>query len=218
MDQELKKYINFLFGIMHEAELSGVFPVTIDLLQSARKLSGRNPTTGKYEKLEFERESLEDGTFMPFYFTGIMSYLIFLEIMGDIAMRKGHKSRFSNGIHIALECYSSFNENQIKAIRALRNSLVHKFGLATKSTAQKGMIHKFAISRDRNISAVQLPDKPWDGKYSEKGDDTNTTIYVFDLIDTIEEVYSRMKKDIIDDNVDIKVEGIHEIKARLTYS
>jgi hypothetical protein len=62
------------------------FSTLILLLKSSRSLSGRNMRTGVYvyEKNEINEQNFADGTYLSFQFSGLISYLILLELIGSI--------------------------------------------------------------------------------------------------------------------------------------
>lgn len=190
------------------------------LLRGARDLSGRNPSDGTYDMNEFSVKNFENRTIHSNLFTGLINYLIFLEQLGSIFKKNGSVSQRTNGILLALEDFSPLplSEEKIFAIKTLRNCLTHGYGLATKKESRSQdikSIHKFTISIERNSEIVKLPLETWNEDFSNKGEELNTTIYILDLIDLFEKLYSKLKEEIENDNVTLKI-CMNELKARFT--
>lgn len=83
---------------------------------------------------------------MPFQFTGLINYLILLEQFGSIFIPKNQvKIKEKNGIFCSLKYYSKLSDEQINAIKSLRNSLTHKFGLATEKKPSQKPPRKFIL-------------------------------------------------------------------------
>jgi len=188
------------------------------LLRGARHLSGRDLYNGIYKMKELTKQNFKRQTYFPNFFTGLINYLIFLEQLGGIFKIKGRAvPNQKNGIHLAFKNFFTLTDDKIFAIRALRNSLVHQYGLATGKENGKNikLIYKFTVSVERNSEIVKLPLTTWDGSFSNKNDESNTTIYVIDLIDVIEKLYSKLKEEINNNNVEFNV-SLDELKARFT--
>ena len=185
------------------------------LLRAARKLSGRDLSTGLYVMNEINIDNFKDQIYHSNLFSGLINYLIFLEQVGSIFKLKSAKK---NGIHIALENFSNLNKKQILAVRALRNSLTHNYGLATENNPKNlENRHKFTLSSERNDEIVKLPSTPWTGDFSNKSDCSNTIIFITNLEDLIENVYLKLKKEVSKNNVEISLSnGLDELKARFT--
>ncbi len=188
------------------------------LLRGARKLSGRDLLTGVYQMNELTPDNFEEQLYHSNLFTGLINYLIFLEQVGSIFKIKGATSTKQNGIHLALQSFSSLTEEQIFAIRALRNSLTHKYGLATEKNPDNIKLrHKFTITIERSTEIIKLPLSAWSGDFSDKSEHSNTTVYIIDLIDEIEKAFSKLKAQIDKQNIEISLAGGRdELKARFT--
>src|SRR5689334_2754493 len=121
-DQE---FLNKFLDIQQPMELQPTrFSTVALLLRGARKLSGRDLTSGEYVMNELNQENFKDQTYHTYQFLGLINYLIFLEQIGSIFKFPSTKT---NGIHITLEKFSVLTPQQIFAVRALRNSLAHNF-------------------------------------------------------------------------------------------
>lgn len=185
------------------------------LLRGARKMSGRDLTSGDYVMNELTEENFREQTYHSHQFSGLINYLIFLEQIGSIFKFPSTKT---NGIHIALEKFSALSEQQIFAVRALRNSLAHDFGLATEIIPQNvNKRHKFSLSIERNRETIKLPIVRWEGNFDDKTDETNTTVFIIDLCDLIEDVYFKLKEEVLNDNTELNLSGgLNELKGRFT--
>lgn len=185
------------------------------LLKSSRKLSGFNIKSGVYEKNEYNEINFKEGTFLPFQFTGLISYLILLEQIGSAFKPKNvNNIDKTNGIYRSLKYYSNLDSDSITCILNLRNSLVHKFGLSTEN--KKDNFH-YILSSERNRKIIKKPDTKWDGDYSNKQPETYVTIYQIDLIILIESIYSKILEDLHNDNLELILDkGMAELVSRYT--
>jgi len=172
--------------------------------------------TGTYNKNELNFENFADETYQSFQFTGLINYLIFLEQLGSILKPK-YKCRIDNGngIYCCLKYYSGLSDNKINALKSLRNSLTHKFGLATEQGSIKIPPRKFILSIGENPDIVELPKVEWDGNFTAKLDQSSTTIHITDLIKLIEKIYQQILEDNNSNKLDILLE-IPELESRFT--
>lgn len=157
-------------------------------LRSARKHTGRDINTGKDILGLLTEENVVNDIYYAEYFTGLTVYLILLDQIGCIFKKVGYKEgQKTNGIQIALENFSTLNPDQIKALRALRNSLTHNFGLTSAEDSRKKaknkkkeQLYKFCLYYDKNQLPV-IPNMTWDGDYNDKTDNTDTIILINSL-------------------------------------
>jgi hypothetical protein len=194
------------------------FSTIVLLLKGGRKLFGCDLETGEYQMNELNEENILDQTYHSFQFSGLINYLILLEQIGSIFKPINATSiKKTNGIFCALKFFSQLSDEKIKAIISLRNSLTHRFGLATEKKPSVKPPRKFILSIERDKEIVKLPNIDWDGTFSDKSDSTNTTIFIIDLVDQIEKIYKEVSTKLINNNLDIiPIGGIDEIKARYT--
>ena len=194
------------------------FSTIILLLRSSRKLFGCDLKTGIYNKNELNEENYENETYQSFQFTGLINYLILLEQFGSIFKPKNQlKIKEKNGIFCSLKYYSSLSIDQIETIRSLRNSLAHKFGLATEKKQNKKPPRKFIISIEHNPEIVKLPKIDWAGVFTDKSQQSSTTIHIINLITLIESIYQQMVTDNNSNNLALILEdGIPELETRYT--
>jgi len=211
-----KPFIKSLIDINQPMENDSCRYSTLSLLlKGARKLSGRDLKTGEYIGEKLSKQNIEDGTDRSFLFTGLMNYLIFLEQIGTIFNENPREK--NNKIRVALKNFSSLTNKKINAVIALRNSFVHNYGLAAydNNNSNRHLRHKFSLSIERNTDIVKLPIGNWGGDFSDKSDETLTEVYIIDLIDLIEGIYSQIREGVETDNLSSKLEE-DEIKSRFT--
>lgn len=191
------------------------------LLRGARKLSGRNIENGSYEMNELNEQNFIEQTFFSFQFAGLINYLIFLEQIGSIFKPINQEAPTGkgrgNGIYRTLSYYTNLNDKKKKSVVALRNSLTHKFGLATESKPNSGFPARFSLSISRNDEIIEIPKEGscWKGDFSNKSDDCLTIVYIIDLLDQIENIYQNIYDNLNDDNIEMLIE-LDELKARYT--
>jgi len=227
MDEKHKDIINHLFELQmpSSGDISRISNIG-SILKAARYLSGRNLETGIYEMNELTINNVLVGLIHPFQFAGVMCYLILLEQIGTIFRFINEPSCHNNkGIICALKKFSNLNdEKKTKSIDALRNSLTHRFGLATEKKQNKpdksdksDKQYKFILSIERNKGIVKLPISPWLGDFSDKSEDTSTTIYMIDFADMVEQIIDKVKNEINLENLELKLkDGVDELYARYT--
>lgn len=127
-------------------------------------------------------------------YSALLNYLVFLEMVGTIFKPIQSKTLNSNnGIYKALKYFGeNLDHQEISAIRALRNSLAHNFGLAIKNSKFHYLTHKFALDFSDDKNLITPPIKKWKGKFSDKSDETLTTINYNNLIQLIENIYQKL--------------------------
>lgn len=148
-------------------------------------------------------------------FSALLSYFICLEQIGTIFFRKPKSRKRENGIVKAIKMFSNeqLTENELKALKNLRNSLGHAFGLVNVNV--KKATHKYTLSfKEESNKILELPKKEWDGNYLDKTIETSTIIYVFPLIRFIE----RAIRNVVDEYHKGTLDSIslEEIKSRFT--
>lgn len=192
------------------------FSTPILLLKGARKLAGRNLKTGVYEKKEFNDNNFDEGTYHSFQFMSISNYLILLEQFGGLFNNKlKPEPTETNEIQRALENFTNMQPIERNAIYSLRNSLLHRFGLTTELKLGKPeFMHKFTLSIERNSEVVSIREKDWNS-FSDKDSLSNTKVYIIDLIDLIERIYSDIIIGYKTGNVELRIDE-KELKARYT--
>lgn len=190
-------------------------------LEDARFLSGRNPKTGMYIGIMWcnINKSVMYGSNS---FLGLIGYLIFMDLIGGLFRKNGFKSD-KNEIYKALKQFSSFNDEEIFVIIALRNSLTHNYSLVNipnNKNEDDMKLHKFELIYEETdfIISVPLEYDRWirdDFSENSKADKFNTKIGVQKLINEFEYVYANLKEDYDKDKVTLTL-GLEELKARFT--
>jgi len=206
------------FTVSNEIE-NNRYSCLIIALEDSRMLTGRNLENGKYD-LNILRN---DKTFLnPNSFIGIINYLLFLEMIGEIFRLKSFKTNKTNNIFKALKQFgNSIPENDINTIIALRNSLAHNYGLINTPKYSKEnptKRHKFIIDNsDDCLVLIKYPTKKWDGDYTDKSDDSSTIVSSIKLIELIESIYRNLRNEIDKNSIELSLKGgIEELKSKFT--
>ncbi len=157
----------------------------------------------------------------------LLLYLICLEQFGKIFC-KNKKNSDTNGIFKVLQQYSpkKFDDEQLKAIKNLRNSLCHHFGLVCNNMHEKKdyQNYKFILSFVENDEAVICPEKEWDGSYDnlsspvsmDKFDiQTSFQISVPSLIDIFKKTIENIRDAYNTNKLHIELGGAKTLEQRL---
>lgn len=194
-------------------------------LKSARRLTGRNPLDGtakciddmRFNLLDIDKE--DDQPTDEKMMIGLTMYLILLDLIGCLFERKDKSVECKNGVKRALTLFSKLEPSKIEAIKDLRNSLAHNFGLATETIKDKkgkeNEGHKFTLSFTNDDPIIKLPTKEWNNKYEDKEDESSTVIGVYALCNEIENIIKDLMKTYESDNLKFKLPD-EEIKSRFT--
>lgn len=111
-------------------------------IRSARHQTGRNVVTGKALGIcEMEYNVLKkDGVtthqlYNENFFSGLAMYLIAIDCIGCLFENSTITPKIENNNSIirALKSFSSLDDERTEAVKDLRNTLAHNFGLATES-------------------------------------------------------------------------------------
>lgn len=186
-------------------------------LNDARKITGRNKTTGIKES---DIILLNDDFFDSNSFLGLIQYLIILDMVGTI-FKTGFITSKNNKIYRTLKQYSNLNDADIDIIISLRNSLAHNYGLinipdSTKDYPTK--LHKFIIINDSSAPLIEHPIRNWDIiDYRNKNEEYSTKIGYTKLCDLVELVYLTLKSSFDNGTTVLNLNGgIEELKSRFT--
>lgn len=179
-------------------------------LTDARKLTARDQKTGKpnYDLLENEKSFFDPNSFIC-----LINYLLILDLIGEVFVKGKDKN-----IMKALSKFGAEISKEDKyAIKALRNSFAHNYGLINISK-NKEFCHKFILEFSENSLIIKHPEIEWDGIFNKtKSDVTSTTIYVKNLIDYIEDIWKKLNTEIDGETIDIVLDDrIEELKSRFT--
>ncbi|MEQ8909387.1 MAG: hypothetical protein RIC95_09355 [Vicingaceae bacterium] len=204
---ELKKYEEF----KEEGRSSNL----IIALRGARKLTGRDIKTGKLlskkESLNKMNQDFKDGTYHSSLFLGLVNYLIILDLIGSLFSKQTANKQRKNGLENALENFTVLKKEEKDAIKELRNSLAHNFGLG-----QPKNIFSLSNSYPKMIS---LPESKNDFFVTKsKSKDSYTKINDVKLCSFVEEVFNEVKKCFGSNELKLK-NGLNEqeIKSRFTF-
>ena len=183
-------------------------------LRGARRLTGRNSDTGlllkEEERLELICQNIETDHYYSNQLLGITNYLIILDLIGCVFSRKDETKMSKDGIEHALLNFSKLNNEDLKAIKALRNSLAHNFGLGNDA-------HVFSLS-DKYSDMIKTPNKE-DAYYltKTKEERSYTNVNPNKLFDFIESIYIMLHQLLEVDKLELK-KGVDEdvIRAKFT--
>ncbi len=157
-------------------------------------------------------------------FAALLLYLVSLEQVGELFIKDTPK-KDNNGIVKTLRDYTSLSNDEIQAIKGLRNALGHNFGLVAEADNRsrnefgaKDYKYTLVYNSDKNDIVIELPKEDFGNKgrpidWSDKSEETYTKIYPINLINLIEkEIIEKIQSD-----SDIKLtKNIEEIKSRFT--
>ncbi|MBR6445684.1 MAG: hypothetical protein IKS94_04535 [Prevotella sp.] len=151
-------------------------------------------------------------------FSALLSYLICLEQIGTIFYIKDKiNEKESNGIVNAINFFSpGLSQKERIALKNLRNSLGHTFGLVNLDHHKKGT-HKFNLNfHEESKDVIKVPSEKniWDGDYLEKSERTDTIVYVYPLIRFIEKTIQNVIGEYYKGN--LRFIDYEEIKSRFT--
>jgi len=209
----INKFTNSL--VIEENRYSCLMMAILD----ARKLSGRNPGSGKQE---YDFLVSKNSFLNPNSFIGIISYLIILDMIGEIFIKKGMsfgKKSKNKKIEKALKQFGgSISEQDIDVIVSLRNSLAHNYGLINSpwcDDENDRKRHKFTLINDERSFLIKYPvGNKWNGDFKDKSKDSSTEVSVYNLIEV---VYVNLKSDIEKNKVELALnKGVDELKARFS--
>lgn len=151
-------------------------------------------------------------------FVALLLYLISLEQLGEIFC-KAEDGSDTNGIaKILYKHCCCLNERQIDAIKNLRHSLAHNFGLVSVPISEKYDSFKYTLVFDNYTKdkIVELPKKMWERKaWDDKSEETSTKIYPINLIKLVECVIRRVLLGVTSSETQLNLD-IDEIKTKYT--
>lgn len=185
-----KELIGNLLNVPDSEQFSNESRVSTLLiaLRGARKLCGRSLDTGDLidedKKLDKLIEELEEGRYYSALFIGLTNYLVLLDLLGFVfTKQKNIKNIPKDGIMNALNSFTDLTPNEKKAIKALRNSLAHNFGLANKD-------YNFSLSYQyENMMEIARPPTVKKGESRQK---ILININEVELCTFIESIYTKV--------------------------
>ena len=144
-------------------------------------------------------------------FSALSLYLIALDQLGHLFV-KGKESVKVGEILKKAKISEFGNEDIRKAIKQLRNSLCHNFGLANN----RKPFYKFTLDFNDENKIIELPMKVWDGNWSDKMKETQTTVHIFPLCNAIEKAINSVITQYEQGEIQCVISDIEEVKSRFT--
>ena len=144
-------------------------------------------------------------------FSALSLYLIALDQLGHLFV-KGKESVKVGAILKKAKIAEFGKEDTRKAIKQLRNSLCHNFGLANN----RKPFYKFTLDFEKIDKIIEMPAKVWDGNWADKSEETQTTIYVFPLCSAIEKAIDSVILQYKNGKINCEIIDMEEIKSRFT--
>lgn len=169
----------------------------------------------------FKQEGIQIPTEDGFYMTSLLLYLNCLEQIGSLFKDDEH------GIHRAINEFHNnstnrkldvVTEDELTAIRNLRNSLAHNLGLANIKPNTNVATHKYTLDYSNKNSSriVDLPPIPFNGDYTDKREETSVKIYVPALIEMVEGVIAEVQNRFKSGTLKADESRFAEIQTRFT--
>ena len=220
MEKEIKDLLEIIIGIKASKRKS-----TLQLaLQSARHYCGYE--VGKpYDRaaFSFRQNRIEQinanincsNSDEGDLFLSLFLYLNCLEQIGILFCPLIGSD--NNGIVRALSRFASglLNEKEIEALKCLRHSLAHSFGLVNVLPSGTPT-HKYQLSLDDSSSTIIRTEiTPWNKDYSNKAEETSVIAYVFSIIRLVETIISKMKYEHTKGTLNFIISE-EEVKSRYT--
>lgn len=141
-------------------------------------------------------------------FTALTLYLIVLDQLGHIFINPYRNTMIDK----VLEKYGNddFKDNRIvEAVKNLRNSLCHNFGLANTK-------YKFSLNFNSYDGIIKVPDKKFNIDWSDKSKETQTIVNVFPLCNAIEKVIKSIVEKYENGELSCVIDDVEELKTRFT--
>lgn len=204
------------FILSYEIE-KGRYSCLIIALSDARRLTGRNIDSGLYEQNILNAENTFHN---PYSFIGLINYLLILDMIGEIVKLKNFPTTKKANIFKSLSQFSRIEKKDIDTVIALRNSLAHNYGLINIPHDEKEYPtkrHKFTIDNRVEAPLIAYPIKSWSGDFTDKSDDTSTSIGYFKMCELVESVYKNVEENSKADLIELVLgKDIDELKSRFT--
>lgn len=214
--------IKTILGLKHDKTRRSCLLMAI---RSARYLTGREIITGKaigicemeYNVLNKD-EVATHQLYNEHFFSGLAMYLIAIDCIGCLFdnLTITPKTENNNSIIRALKSFSTLDDERIEAVKDLRNTLAHNFGLATESKGgAKKTKHKFTLSFSDKAEAIKLPKKDWDGDFGNKKQSCSTIIGVSAFCNLAESIIANVYDSYEKGLLKLRVSE-EQVKARFT--
>lgn len=185
-----KKVIEKILNLHHNED-NTISTLTISI-RGARELTERNVETGeKLPKINIEslKKQINNITYASNKLMGIASYLIIVDLIGKIFVKKGEKEENDSFIQ-ALKHFSNLNKSERESLKNLRNSVAHKFSLGNESEV---------FELDYSENATQIIQKaieryPSQERKKKKEKKNTTTIFFHNTCNLVDDIYKELKK------------------------
>lgn len=174
------------------------------LLRDARLATNRDLDSGQ------KALNADHGSWL-----GALAYMALLDQIGSCFRPLGTPKRKEPSILLTLGYFSNLQDDECKAIYALRCSFAHDYSLSNVRYKRKGdqliqsLTHRFCVSQGANGPVVTLPapSDRWDGKFTTIKNDRNLThINLEKLGDLVEDVCKRVAQLAILNQLDISLD------------
>ena len=159
-------------------------------LRGARELTQRNVETGEFIE-EFDIQVLdrqiENLTYVSNKLIGLASYLIIIDLIGNILKKKG-ESESEDDFKQTLNHFTELHKHQKKSLKNLRNSLAHKFSLGNES--EVFILDYSSESTELIENASEIYPSPL--RIKQKEDKNFTTVYYNSVCNLVEDIYKKI--------------------------
>lgn len=144
------------------------------------------------------------------------SLLIYLNCLEQIGTLFCGKSNVKNGIIRTIKTYSPdlLSDEKQKALKNLRNSLAHNFGLVNITPNGKP-ISKYMLIYAKDNDIIKLPQVKWNGDFFNKAEETSIKVYVYSVIELVETIIRKLKEDYKNGQLEFAID-VEEVKSRFT--
>jgi hypothetical protein len=182
------------------------------VVRDARRLTGRNTTTGL-----IENESRTDS------WLGALGYLVMLDQVGECfrPATLPRQAPHPGNVAKALTYFAPrVSDGEILVVYALRCAFVHQYGLSNWGDIPHaaGLTHSFQLTASATAPLIEFPKMPWTGDLRIAGLPTNQTIVnVRALGNLAESVVATVQETNRAGLLEIELpDGINELSARFT--
>jgi hypothetical protein len=162
-------------------------------LRDARRVTGRDQATGRVLEPEL------CGSWI-----GAVGYLILLDQIGG-TLRPRTSASSVGGMRNALQDFAHMPRLEVDALYALRCALAHDFALLNIGPPQ--LTHHFALSANRVDAPVTLPTNQWNGDLDHRSTDSQTTINLWAVGDTVETIVETISEMVQSGDISVKLQG-----------
>lgn len=171
------------------------------------KILHDNKKQSSYEDLDMVSDNAE-------IFSALMLYLNVLEQIGTLFC-KTSKKKYCPIINAITDFYpKEMQDKEKQAIKNLRNSLAHNFGLV--NLKGKSPTHKYTICfQNEGKKIIELPKTKWNKDYTDQSEKTSCLVYAFPLMTLVEDILSEIIKKYKQNKLKFAM-PIEEVKSRFT--